>query len=164
MRKGVAAAATPSTYNSIMNYFELLALHPVFDLDLTTLESSYFKAQREYHPDRFVGKPEAERQAAMQRSVDINNAYHTLKEPLTRARYLLHLNGVDVGTDKDTVKPSQALLMKIMELSEDPPAAEKLEQMRESSISDVEKYFNTQDWPAMAEETLRLGYLMKVHG
>ncbi len=145
------------------DYFKLLDIMPSFAIDLTALESNYFKAQQLCHPDRYVGKPAAEKQAAMQRSVDVNNAYHTLKEPLARARYLLHLQGVEVGTDKDTVKPSQDLLMEVMELRETPIEPKKLEQMRESSISHIGKYFETEDWPAMAEETLRLGYLMKVH-
>lgn len=148
----------------MMNYFELLHIPETFLMDLSALEAAYFAAQRASHPDRFIGKPQAERMAAMQRSVDINNAYHTLKDPLSRARYLLHLNGVEVGTDRDTVKPSQALLMEVMELRETPPDAKRLAGLREASIARIAKLSGAKDWPAMAEETLRLGYLMKVHG
>lgn len=143
-----------------MNYFALLGLPPAFTLDLPALEAAYFKAQHQFHPDRFVGKPDSERQAALQRSVDINKAYDTLKNPLKRAQYLLSLQGISVGTDSDTQKPSQALLMEVMELRESPDA-EKLASLAKESITRLEKLAAAQDWPAMAEETIRLGYLIK---
>ena len=145
-----------------MDYFTLLNLSQTFDLDQSALEKSYFRAQRQFHPDRFVGKPDHERMAAMQRSVDMNKAYESLKDPLTRAQHLLSLQGVLVGGDKDTVKPSQALLMEIMELRETPPDAKILAEMVESCITRIDQQFRANDWPAMAEETLRLGYLVKV--
>ncbi len=101
-----------------MTYFTLSSISPAFDLDLQALEAAYFTAQRQYHPDRFAGKPAAERQQAMQRSADINQAYETLKNPLKRAQYLLHLQGITVGTEQDSVKPSQELLMETMEWRE----------------------------------------------
>lgn len=144
---------------TIMNYFDLLNIDSSFALDLSVLESAYFKAQRQYHPDRFVGKPEAERLAAMQRSLDSNKAYHILKDPLKRAQYLLHLQGIEVGTDHDTVKPSQELLMEVMELRETLPKT--VAPLVEESINRIGKLFEIKDFSAMAQEVLRLGYLVK---
>ncbi|MFO0389027.1 MAG: Fe-S protein assembly co-chaperone HscB [Alphaproteobacteria bacterium] len=144
-----------------MNYFELLNITPAFDIDLGTLEKAYFTEQRKYHPDRFAIKPVAEKHAAMQRSVDINNAYNTLKDPLKRAQYLLSLNGIIVGTDKDTVKPSQHLLIEVMGWREECIAAEKLENLRKESIEMIAKHTITSAWEAIAQETLRLGYIVK---
>lgn len=141
--------------------FGLLGLTPSFEVDAKALESAYFTAQRQYHPDRFVGKPDAERIKAAQLSVDINKAYQTLKAPLKRAQYLLHLNGFEVGTDKDTLKPSQQLLMEVMELRESPPHAKILEQMADESINRIGDHYKTNNMQAMAQETLRLGYLQK---
>lgn len=141
-----------------MNYFELLALPIAFEISFAELEKNYFAAQRQYHPDRFVSKPSVEKQAAMQRSVDINQAYQTLKDPLTRARYLLKLQGILVGTDNDTVKPSQALLMEVMEWREE-GNVDTGEQ--EKSIQRITQHYKKQDWQAMATETLRLGYIEK---
>ena len=146
-----------------MNYFELLGLPPTFLLEPAFLESVYFAAQRQFHPDRFIGKPEAERLKAAQASADANKACRILKDPLTRAQHLLALQGVIVGTDHDSVKPSQALLMEVMELRETPPDAKTLDKLREASITRIAERFEAADWVGMAQETLRLGYLMKAH-
>lgn len=154
-----------------MNHFSLLNLSPAFDLDVAALESAYFREQRLYHPDRFAAKPQAQRQQAMQRSVDINHAYKTLKNSLSRAQYLLHLQGIEVGTDKDNARPSQALLAEMMDLREqvseaaDAEALQKWEGMlkdrREIAIRHIGKAYQNQDWETMAQETLRLGYVIK---
>lgn len=152
-------------------YFALLGLTPAFDLDLQTLEASYFKAQRLYHPDRFIGKPPAERNAALQRSVDVNEAYQALKSPLTRAQTLLAMHGVIVGGDRDTVKPSQALLMETLEWRESideaatPDAmentAQRLFAAHSHCLSQISGLYAESNWPEMAQATLRLGYLEK---
>jgi molecular chaperone HscB len=151
-----------------MNYFTLLSLTPEFQLDSQALESAYFSAQRQYHPDRFVGKPAQERQQALQRSLDINQAYNTLKNPLPRAQYLLHLQGIAVGTDHDSVKPSASLLMETMEWRETIDGADDLAKLGGSlneAIAQSEKHiagaYDDKSWDAMAQETLRLGYLLK---
>ena len=104
----------------------------------------------------------AEKQAALQRSVDINQAYQKLKNPLTRAQYLLHMQGIEVGGDKDTVKPAQATLIEAMELREEPPSKQKMQEMVEASIATIARQFAEGDFTAMAQETLRLGYLLKI--
>jgi molecular chaperone HscB len=155
-----------------MNYFSLLSIPQSFDLDLKQLEDAYFREQRLYHPDRFGGKSEQERLAAAQRSADINKAYQTLKEPLTRAQYLLKLYGVTVGTDHDSVRPSQALLIETLEWREDieavaahPEKLKKIEKLlqekREASLHVIAREYTNQLWDAMAQETLRLGYIEK---
>jgi len=145
-----------------MNYFSFLDLNLSFNIDLALLESAYFAAQRQFHPDRFAGKPDSERLAAAGKSADINKAYQTLNDPLKRAQYLLSLSGVTVGTDHDSVKPTHELLMEVMELRETPPAAETLAKMRQKSIKRIGQFFVQNNWPAMAHETLRLGYLVKI--
>ena len=144
------------------DYFNLLNVSPAYALDLQALEKAYFTQQRLYHPDRFVGKPDAERLAAMGRSVDINKAYQLLKNPLSRAQYLLHSQGIEVGTDHDTVKPSQALLMEIMELREEGVSKEKIAQMIADSVQLISAHYHSASFDKMAQETLRLGYLMKI--
>jgi molecular chaperone HscB len=143
------------------NYFQLLNIPESFALNLTTLEQNYFTAQRKYHPDRFVGKPDSERLAAAQHSADINTAYKTLKAPLSRAQYLLKLQGVVVGTEKDTVRPSQDLLTEVMEWRENEIPVEKLQKIREESVAAIGKHYTNNAWDAMAQETLRLGYIVK---
>lgn len=147
------------------DYFALLGLSPAFEVDLAQLETAYFREQRLSHPDRFIKKPEAQRLAAAQRSVDLNAAYKTLKEPLSRAQYLLKLQGIAVGSEKDSVKPSQTLLVEVMEWRE---AAEEgkditaeLKKHHQQSLQNIADAYKTQQWNAMAQETLRLGYIEK---
>jgi molecular chaperone HscB len=102
----------------MINYFEILGTPASFTLDVKALEKAYFNAQMAAHPDRQIGKSEAERVVAIERSMSVNEAYETLKNPLTRAEHLLALSGIKVNSDDDSVKPSQALLMEIMELRE----------------------------------------------
>src|SRR5690242_1322327 len=101
-----------------MNYFVLLSLPQSFDLDLAALEAAYFAAQRQYHPDRFVSKSPEERAKAASLSADVNEAYKTLKHPLSRAKHLLALSGITVLDEANSAKPDQALLAEIMELQE----------------------------------------------
>lgn len=151
----------------MISYFSLLNISPAFDLDLTALEAEYFKAQRQYHPDRFVGKPAEERNQALQKSININQAYETLKNPLKRSQYLLQLQGIIVGTDSDSIKPSHELLTEIIELREHLAEGKEIEQINElhkNSLLDISKYYANKDWQKMAQETLRLGYLVKMLG
>jgi molecular chaperone HscB len=146
-------------------HFSLLNIPINFDIDQSKLEEEYFKAQRLFHPDRFVGKSAEERNKALQKSMDINKAYECLKNPLKRAQYLLQLENIIVGTDADSVKPSHALLMEIMELSEHLAENKSIDQLKDlhtNSLLDISKYYANKSWEKMAQETIRLGYLVKL--
>jgi len=108
----------------LKNHFELFGLVPAFALDLDHLDRAYRDIQAEVHPDRFAHAGDAERRASMQMTTQVNEAYRTLKSPVQRAKYLLELNGVDVGFETNTAMPAD-FLMQQMELRE------KLEQARD---------------------------------
>lgn len=99
------------------NYFELFGLPVSFDLDPADLAARYRKLQHRFHPDRFASRPDQERRLSLQLAAHINEAFQTLKEPLTRARYLLRLRGVDTDEDTDTVM-DPAFLTEQMEFRE----------------------------------------------
>lgn len=153
----------------MQNLFEILSLPAAFPLNLKTLETAYFDAQRQWHPDRFVGKSEEQRAEAAQRSIWINDAYETLKNPLERAKHLLELQGIFI--DDDTNPPAQ-LLMEMMELREGIHEAagdgkallaivEDLKKHMAACTHDLEAAFAGADYPTAEAETLRLGYLGK---
>jgi len=65
-----------------------------FAVDLAQLGARYRQLQRELHPDRYAGASAHEQRLAVQYSALINEAYSTLRKPLSRALYLLELSGV----------------------------------------------------------------------
>ncbi|HXZ91370.1 MAG TPA: Fe-S protein assembly co-chaperone HscB [Burkholderiales bacterium] len=101
----------------MQNHFELFDLKLGFALDGAALEAAYREIQARVHPDRFAHAGDAERRASMQWTTRVNEAYRTLKSPVTRAQYLLELQGVDVGLETNTAMPPEFLLEQ-MELRE----------------------------------------------
>jgi molecular chaperone HscB len=98
------------------SFFDLFDLPASFDVDLDVLSARYREAQRTAHPDKFANASEAERLLSVQIAARINEAYRVLKNPLSRGRYLLELQGVDLD-DTDTAFDG-AFLMEQMELRE----------------------------------------------
>jgi curved DNA-binding protein CbpA len=88
------------------NHFELFDLPASFAIDLDQLDRHYRKLQSEVHPDKFAAASPAERLRSMQLATHVNEAYQTLKSPITRARYLLHLHGVDTLEETNTAMPA----------------------------------------------------------
>ncbi len=86
-------------------------------MDAAALERGYREIQARIHPDRFAASGQAERRASMQWTTRVNEAYRTLKSPVQRAKYLLELNGVDVGFETNTQMPAD-FLMRQLELRE----------------------------------------------
>lgn len=153
------------------NYFSLLFLDTNFTIDEAALQANYVRAQQQSHPDRLVGKSDAERGIAIQHSMDVNDAYEVLQNPLKRAQHLLELRGVIVNTDHDTVKPSPTLLMEVMELREQLGGVQNeadaalvvkdlKSEMNQVSDSLAEAFEKDADHEA-AQQTMRLRYLGK---
>ncbi|MBI2311072.1 MAG: Fe-S protein assembly co-chaperone HscB [Betaproteobacteria bacterium] len=95
------------------DFFELFGLQPRFQIDLAKLEQSYRDIQSRVHPDRFAHLSQAERRVSMQWATRANEAYQTLKRPLTRARYLLLLQGVHTQEETNTAMPAEFLMAQL---------------------------------------------------
>jgi len=104
------------------DHFQLFGLARRFSLDVEALESAYRDIQSRVHPDRYAHAGDAERRASMQWATRVNEAYRTLRNPVTRAKHLLELNGVDVAFETNTAMPAD-FLMQQMELRETLEAA-----------------------------------------
>ena len=91
------------------NHFELFALPVSFDLDTQALEHAYRDLLREVHPDRFAAASDAEKRLAAQWAMRANEGYRTLKSPLNRGRYFLHINGIDTEEESNTAMPAEFL-------------------------------------------------------
>ncbi|WP_374243698.1 Fe-S protein assembly co-chaperone HscB [Zoogloea sp.] len=92
------------------DYFALFGLTPAFRLDEDRLEQAYLDLQGRVHPDRFAHLSDAERRQSMQWATHVNEAFRTLRDPLTRGHYLLELRGVDPAFDTNTAMSAEFLM------------------------------------------------------
>jgi len=99
------------------NHFELFGLPVAFDLDTADLTTRYRELQKRVHPDKYANASDPERRLSQQMTSLVNEAFHILKDPVRRGRYLLGLRGVDMGEETDT-KMDPAFLMEQMEWRE----------------------------------------------
>jgi|SRR5579871_557916 len=76
------------------DYFSFFGLPRKLNLDAADLEQRFRDLSRLFHPDYFYNAAPAERRASLERSSYLNDAYRTLKSPVTRAEYLLRLEGL----------------------------------------------------------------------
>ena len=79
--------------------FAVLGLPRRFEIDLAVAESAYKDLSRQLHPDRFAKADPRARKAALGRTVEINDAWRTVKDPVKRAEYLLELAGFGLAGD-----------------------------------------------------------------
>ncbi len=100
------------------NHFEVFNLPITFDIDNHLLAQRYRELQRTVHPDNYANAPERERRLALQKAAQVNEAFQTLKSPLTRGRYLLQLQGIDTNEVGDIAMDGE-FLMTQMELREE---------------------------------------------
>lgn len=150
------------------NFFALLNLPVSFAISVQELEKQYFAAQRLYHPDRLARKAPAERTQAISESMRINSAYETLKSDSKRARHLLAIHGVQA----DSIKPSTALLMEIMENREQLAESSTMKALQQVEAANHQSKIETLDSLASAfaknnimlagELTVKLGYILKM--
>ncbi len=94
-------------------FFELFGLPAVFNIDLNQLDQAFRRLQAEVHPDRFVAATDTERRQSLQWATHANEAYQTLKTPLSRARYLLQLHGIDTQEESNTAMPADFLMQQM---------------------------------------------------
>src|SRR5436190_3489566 len=109
--------------------FAVLGVPARFSVDLAAAEAAYKDLSRQVHPDRFATADPRARRASLARTVQLNQAWRTIKDPVRRAEYLLLRAGIDVGEKKpapgDEIKATQrvaappAFLIEILELNDE---------------------------------------------
>ncbi len=78
----------------------MLGLPRLYALDLAAAEDKFRQRSRQFHPDRFAKADPRARRASLQRSVQLNEAWRTIKDPVRRAEYLLGLFGYEIGAEE----------------------------------------------------------------
>ena len=107
---------TPHGVFGVTEYYQLLGIPRSLNLSLDELQKRYYELSRQLHPDRFMQKPTAEQQRALDMSSALNDAYRTLKDPVKRAQYLLSQEGFEIGEQRSKDVPPE-LLEEVFELN-----------------------------------------------
>jgi molecular chaperone HscB len=98
------------------DYFEFLDLPRNLAIDSKDLEKRFYALSRQLHPDLHSRKSVEEREQALESTAILNDAYRTLREPTSRAEYLLKLEGFDIGEQTTKDVPPE-LLEEVFELN-----------------------------------------------
>jgi molecular chaperone HscB len=153
-----------------MDHFARLGLPAALNIEPAELDKAYFARQRQWHPDRFVGKPAEERARASAEAAALNDAYRTLKDPLSRAIYLAGLKGVDLPGDGKTIDDPD-LLMEVMDAREELQEAISVAEVDalasfaredlQNALADLPRLFAANKKADIRKALLRLRYLDK---
>lgn len=99
------------------SYFDLFQV-PVA-VDEAMLTRRFREMSRQYHPDRFANADAETQTTALDATALLNDAYRTLRDPFSRAEYLLRReSGVSLNDLQKTAKPPQELFAQVLELQE----------------------------------------------
>lgn len=158
-----------------MRYFSLFDLPVSFDVDLNLLTQRYREVQKKVHPDNFASGSDKERRLAVQKSSEINDAFETLKSPLTRAEYMVMEHGFDVRHEQTTIKDGMFLMqqMELREELEEIESADDIESAFDDFYDDVKQLvaqyteqfvalFEAQDYEAAAAAVRKLRFIYKL--
>jgi len=99
------------------DYFAFFGLPQKLALDPADLEQRFHSLSWKLHPDNFVRASESERELSLERSSQLNDAYRTLLDPISRVEYLLAREGMRrEGQQKQQAPPE--LLEEVFDLNE----------------------------------------------
>ncbi|MEA1064333.1 co-chaperone HscB [Apirhabdus apintestini] len=159
-----------------MDYFTLFNLPVRFELDTALLAARYQDLQRQFHPDNYASRPQAEQLQAVQQSATINQAWNTLRHPLPRAEYLLSLHGYDLANEQQTVRDTSflmeqlALREELESIGEKQDEAQLVEFMQrvknimQQRSAHMVQLLNDEAWEQAADTVRKLRFLDKLYG
>ena len=103
-----------------MDFFSFLSLPRKLNLDMADFEQRYRALSRQFHPDYFYNAAPAERRASLEKSSYLNDAYRTLRNPISRVDYLLKLEGLaPQGPEQASKQVPAGLLEEVFALNEE---------------------------------------------
>ena len=92
-----------------VDYFTFFGLPPKLNLDVAALEKDFYEFSRRLHPDLNATAGSQEQLWSLEQSSMLNDAYRTLRDPIKRTAYLLHLEGVALEEQsKDATEKARA--------------------------------------------------------
>ena len=100
--------------NNSKNFFEIFSLPVAWEVDFEQLDIKFRALQKALHPDRYATKNDFEKRLAVQTAATINQAYETIKNPLSRAQYLLELEDLDASQETHITSDGQFLMEQML--------------------------------------------------
>ena len=135
-----------------VDYFTFFGLPPKLNLDVAALEKDFYELSRRLHPDLNATAGSREQEWSLEQSSMLNDAYRTLRDPIKRTEYLLHLEGVALEEQsKNATERARAT----GELKKQVVPADLLEEVFELNIEleELRMHKKTgEDDPALIEE------------
>ncbi len=102
------------------DYFAFMGLPHRLNIEAAELERRFRALSRQFHPDFFYNATTAERRASLERSSYLNDAYRTLRDPVTRLQYILQIEGLaPQGPAEASRQAPPALLEEVFALNEE---------------------------------------------
>lgn len=158
-----------------MNHFELFGLPFQFELDNSLLASQFRELQRCFHPDNYATASERDRLLSVQKAAQINDAFQTLKNPVSRAEYMLAERDEDIRGEQKTLQ-DMAFLMQQMDLREaleaipdssDPESAlfdfeQQASAMYKEQLAQLAELLNNEQWLEAADGVRKLKFIVKL--
>jgi len=79
-----------------VDYFAFFGLPYKLNVDTVQLERDFYALSRKLHPDINARGTDPEQDWSLEKTSQLNDAYRTLKDPISRTEYLLRLQGVQL--------------------------------------------------------------------
>jgi molecular chaperone HscB len=83
----------------MMRFFEAFDLDPALSLDAEDLKKRFYERSRQWHPDRFSRASVVEQEKALEMTSTLNDAFRTLRDPISRAEYFLKEKGIELSKE-----------------------------------------------------------------
>ena len=152
--------------------FEVLGLPRSFRVDAAALAERHRELTRLLHPDRHAAGGAGARRLALEKTIAVNDAFRTLKDPVRRAVYLLEGRGIDLsesGAHRQALP--EEVLFEVMELREElalaraakdgariAALAARVRADREGALAGLERAFDADDVELAARQVARIRY------
>ena len=91
------------------DYFRFMGLEPRLSIDAADLQKRFYSLSRLLHPDHYNRASPTEKQYSLEATAILNDAYRVLRDPVSRAEYILKEEGFEIGEQKSQDVASELL-------------------------------------------------------
>lgn len=157
------------------NPFALFDLPVQFQVNFDEVSARYLALQKSLHPDNYSASSAQEQRLAVQKSAEINDALHILKDPILRAEAIIHIH---TGEQQDIEQKSTRDMMFLIQQMEWRETLENIETAKNEEdltaftndivaeekviLAQLETALNTQQWAEALAINDKLRFIKKL--